>query len=133
MLDDRPTTARLDTDLIGWLTTVDPRGQPQSSAVWFLRVGEELLVFSRADATRLVNLAENPRVAFNLRGDAAGDTIVTIEGAAAVDHGAPTPIDVGPYMAKYGDEIERLGWTHTGFDEDFPVAIRIRVTRVRAW
>ena len=131
--DDARTVMRLDDDLIGWLTTVDPQGQPQTSAVWFLREGDELLIYSRPHATRLRNLATNPRIAFNLRGDAAGDSVMTLEGIAAVEPGAATPIDVGPYMAKYGSEIERLGWTHTSFDEDFPVAVRIRVTRMRAW
>jgi len=27
---------RLDTELMAWVTTVNPDGQPQSSPIWFL-------------------------------------------------------------------------------------------------
>ena len=37
---------RLATEKIGWLTTVDPDGQPQASPIWFLWDDGEVLLFS---------------------------------------------------------------------------------------
>jgi hypothetical protein len=36
-------------------------------------------------------------------------------------------------MAKYGDEMIRLGWTAEHYDQEFPVRIRIIINRIRAW
>lgn len=124
---------QLDTDLIGWLTTVSPHGQPQTSAIWFLRDGDDLLVYSRADATRLTNLTKNDRVAFNLRGDHPGDTVLTMEGRAHVEEDAPMAHEVPAYLEKYGDEIIRLGWSHPEFGHLYSVRLRIRIERIRSW
>ena len=80
----------MDDELVGWLTTVTPDGQPQSSVVWFLRDGADLLIYSKPDATKLANIAVNPKVAFNLRGDEVGDAMATFEGTAEVVD-SPTP------------------------------------------
>ncbi len=134
MLTDHPSVvARMDRELLGWLTTVNSAGQPQASPIWFVTDGDDLVVHNRVDARRLTNLELNPRIAFNLRGDPRGDSIVTLEGTASVDPSVPTPLGSTDYMNKYGDEIVRLGWTHEEYDEEFPVEIRIVVTRVRSW
>ncbi len=125
--------ALLDSDLVGWFTTVSPEGAPQSSAVWFLREGDTLLMYSSDGATRLRNLAANDAVAFNLRGDRGGDDIVTMEGAAAVDADAPAAAGNADYLEKYAGEIARLGWTPESFAAYFPVPVRITIRRVRAW
>ena len=57
---------------------------------------------------------------------------MTMEGTARVDSDAPSPNAVPAYMTKYGDEMVRLGWSHEQYDEEFPVAIRITFSRVRA-
>ncbi|HEU5113342.1 MAG TPA: pyridoxamine 5'-phosphate oxidase family protein, partial [Acidimicrobiia bacterium] len=91
MLEKRPElTAQLDEDLVGWLTTVTPDGQPQSSVVWFLRDADDLLVYSRPDATKLTNIATNAKVAFNLRGDDVADAVATFEATAMIVD-SPTP------------------------------------------
>ncbi len=132
MLDNYPAVVdQLDRELVGWLTTVNRNLQPQSSPIWYLRVANDLMVYSRADATRITNLETNTNVAFNLRGDKQGDTIVSLEGVAMIESDSPTPLHVPEYLAKYGDEIVRLGWTNETFDRDFPVPIRIEVKRVR--
>jgi PPOX class probable F420-dependent enzyme len=122
----------LDTELIGWLTTVSPESQPQSSAVWFLREGDELIVYSRPNATRLINLAGNERIAFNLRGDQQGDVIVTMEGRARVVDG-PAAHEIPAYLEKYGDEIIRLGWSHPEFGHLYSTRLSLEIDRVRAW
>ena len=134
MLETRPElTARLDDELVGWLTTVTKSGQPQSSVVWFLRDGDELLVYSRPDATKLTNIASNPRVAFNLRGDEMGDSMATFEGAATVVDSPTPPHEHAAYFAKYQGQISRFGWTPDQFSDDYSALIRIAINRVRSW
>ena len=134
MLENRPElVGTLDQDLVGWLTTVSPDGQPQSSVVWFLRDGDDLLVYSKPDATKLANIAVNPKVAFSLRGDEVGDTMATFEGTATVVE-SPTPPHRDPaYFAKYQGQIERLGWTPDQFSDDYAALIRITIHRIRSW
>ena len=76
---------RLDTEVIGWLTTVNPDGQPQSSPIWFLWADGEVLVYSDKRAPRNGNLEDRPLVAFNLNTDAGGGDVVTMEGVARID------------------------------------------------
>jgi PPOX class probable F420-dependent enzyme len=134
MFQTRPElAAELDQENVGWLTTVSKGGQPQSSVVWFLRVGDDLLIYSQAKAGKLSNIAANPQVAFNLRGDAEGDRVATFEGTATIDR-SPTPAHEDPrYLAKYEGEIERLGWTPPQFAADYPVLIRLDIDRIRSW
>lgn len=134
MLSNHPEVlTRLDEELVGWLTTVNEEGQPQASPVWHVVDDDDLIVYSRADAQRLTNLRSNPKVAYNLRGDWQGDTVVTMEGTVRIDSDAPSPNGAPAYMTKYGDEMVRLGWSHERYDEEFPVALRITITRVRSF
>lgn len=124
--------AQLDSDEIGWLTTVTASGLPQSSAVWFVREGDSLVVYSKPAAGKLSNLASNARIAFNLRGDEKGDSVVTMEGTAVIDEEARAPKDHADYLVKYATEIARLGWTPESFGDDYSVPLRITITRLRA-
>jgi PPOX class probable F420-dependent enzyme len=134
MLENRPELATpLDAGLVGWLTTVTESGQPQSSVVWFLRDGNDLLVYSKPDATKLANVAANPKVAFNLRTDEMGDAMTTLEGTATLVD-SPTPPHQDPaYFAKYQDQIKRLGWTPEQFSDEYSALLRIAINRVRSW
>ncbi|MCB2223743.1 MAG: TIGR03667 family PPOX class F420-dependent oxidoreductase [Actinobacteria bacterium] len=125
--------ARLADDPVIWMTTVRPNGQPQASPVWFLYDGGEFLVYSKAGTARTANLGANPRVSLNLDGNGTGGDIVTIEGIATIDPSAPPSTEVAAYQDKYRVMIARNGWTPASFAADYPVAIRIRPVRTRAW
>ncbi len=134
MLETRPELAgSLDEDLVGWLTTVTESGQPQSSVVWFLREGDDLLVYSRPDATKMRNISANQKVAFNLRTDPMGDSMTSLEGTASIVDSPTPPHHDSAYFAKYQGQIKRLGWTPEQFSDDYSALIRITVTRVRSW
>ncbi len=134
MFENKPRASqRLDEEAIIWFTTVRPSGQPQASAVWFLRDGDEFLIYSLADTARIGNITTNPRVSLNLDGDGRGGDIVTIEGIARVDPAAPPANEVDAYVAKYRSYMQRNGWTPEVFAAKYPVAIRIKATRGRAW
>jgi PPOX class probable F420-dependent enzyme len=134
MFDDRPAVSRrLADEAIAWLTTVSPDGMPQTSPVWFLVEGDSILVYSRGDTARVRNLEGNPLVSLNLDGNGRGGGIVVIEGEAQIDEAAPPAYENPSYLAKYGPMIEGAGWTAVGFAADYPVPMRIRARRLRAW
>jgi len=125
---------RLEREVVLWLTTVTPDGQPQTSPVWFLWVDGEVLLYSRADTPRLANVRAHPRVAANLDGDGHGGNVVSIEGEARVTSERAAVADVPPaYVKKYAAGLAGNGWTMESFLVDYPVEIRIRPSRVRAW
>jgi len=80
---------RLDTELMGWVTSVDPDGQPHSSPIWFLWRDGAVIVYSHIRAPRNANIESNPLVSFNLNTDPDGDDVVTMEGVARIDHSLP--------------------------------------------
>ena len=129
--DGRAVIARLETDLTAWLTTVTADGRLQSSAVWFLWVDDEFVVFSRAGAPRARNIAANGHVSIHLNSDDKGDGIVTFEAEARLEPGAPPASAIPAYVAKYGGLIKAYGWTPESFSRDYPDPIRIRPTRLR--
>ena len=134
MLPTNPRAqARLESELIIWLTTVRPNGQPQASAVWFLLQDGEFLVYSKPGVAKVANIEANPRVSLNLDGNGVGGDIVTIEGQARIVPDEPPAHEVPAFVAKYAERIERNGWTPASFAADYSVPIRITPTRSRAW
>jgi len=137
MIPDASTPAgaraleRLETELIGCLTTTNPDGQPQSSPIWFLWVGDEILIYSHKRAPRNGNIAERTRVAFNLDTDAGGGNVVTMEGDARIDLSAASPDENAAYLAKYRGLLDESEWTPEYFAEEYPIPVLVRPTRWR--
>jgi PPOX class probable F420-dependent enzyme len=125
---------RLEREAVLWLTTVNRDGQPQASPVWFLWADREILLYSRADTPRPANVRANRRVAASFDSDGDGGDIVSIEGEARITRERATVADVpAAYVGKYADRLAAFGWTMESMLVDYPVEIRIRPTRVRAW
>ena len=98
---------RLHSNLIAWLTTVRPDGQPVTVPVWFLlRDDETILLYSRPEKDKLRNIAANPKVSFALDVTDIGRNIVRLEGTARRAHDQPPANEHPAYLAKY---TERLG------------------------
>ncbi len=125
--------ARLRSDLIGWMTTVAPGERPQPSPVWFLWEGGDILVYSLAHTARVRNVEANPKVSLNLDGDGIGGEVVIVEGEAHFDPDAPSAAENLAYVDKYRERFEAYDWSPEWFATRYPVAIRIRPERVRAW
>ena len=123
---------RLRIELIAWLTTVTPEGQPQSTPVWFWWDGGTFLLYSQPNAPKLANLAANPRVSLHLGDDGWGGDVVAFEGTAELADGPPAD-EVGEYIEKYRERIEGYDWTPASFASDYSQAIRITPTRARIW
>ena len=122
---------RLETELMGWVTTVNPDGQPQSSPIWFLWRDGAILVYSHIRAPRNANVEANPHVSFNLNTDADGDEVVSMEGEARIDLGLPPSSGDEAFQAKHRHMIDRYGWTPEWLSENYPVPIVITPTRWR--
>ena len=111
---------------------MSPDGQPQSSPVWFVWDGGEFLVFSLAITPRVRNIRANSRVALNLNSDATGDDVVTFEGEARIVEAVPRPPRACPSSSRSTAHLmDEYGWTVERYFTDYPLAIRIRPTRVR--
>lgn len=123
--------ARLQENRLIWLVTVTPSGAPSPVPVWFLwDGGDSLLIYSRPDAPKLRNIAENPRVALHLESQGAMDDLVVLHGTAEMAND-PASDRVPEYVARYADDIADLGWTPASMAADFSVPLRVTVTRSR--
>ena len=133
MFDERPDIQeRLDGELVAWMTTVSPWGQPQTSPVWFLVQDEVLVVYSLAGTPRTRNIANGPKVCLNLNSTPEGGQLVIIEGTAEIVADGLPAADDKAYVDKYRDQMADLGMTPESFSADYPVRIHIRPTRLRA-
>ena len=124
---------RLRNDEIIWLTTVTPKGQPQSVPVWFLWDGETVLIYSQPDKSKVRNIEQNPRVALNFNSNPQGGHVARMQGRAEIDRNTGLATDVPAMIEKYRESIKRIGTTPDGFAEGYSVAIRITPTRVTAF
>ncbi|MFM2105053.1 MAG: hypothetical protein RL338_85 [Chloroflexota bacterium] len=133
LTDDRGRRAaeRLGHELIGWLTTVDADGRPQSSPIWFIWDGAELAIRSLERTPRVRNLRANPHVSFHLDSDGLGGEIVTAEGVARLDPAGLTAEETAAYRSKYDPRMREYGWAWDWFDREYPVVVRLRPTRFR--
>ena len=130
---DARALERLATDMIGWLTTVTPDGQPQTFPIWFLWEDGEALIYSDKRAKRNVNIAHNPKVSLHLNDDGRGGDVVVIEGEARVDATTPPVPQHRAYLAKYGDSIVDTLTSAEEMATIYNVPIRVRPTRGRAF
>jgi PPOX class probable F420-dependent enzyme len=129
----RAASDRLVAEPIGWLTTVNPTGQPQASPIWFVWHEDYVWLRSQATAVKVANIRANPRVAFHLDDDGLGGDVVTTEGTAEFVAELPEPVREA-YVAKYGKMIEQnLHSTPEQLAADYPTSIRITPRRARAW
>jgi PPOX class probable F420-dependent enzyme len=124
---------RLREEIIGWLTTVTPKGAPRPVPVWFLWDGDRsILLYSRPEKRKLENIAANPNVSLNLDSDRVDADIVICWGEIRVSDDPPAD-QVAEYVAKYAERIAALGWTPESFAADFSVPLRIDVSRIHGW
>jgi PPOX class probable F420-dependent enzyme len=124
---------RLRDERLIWLTTVDAKGMPQPTPVWFLWDGatSTILIYSRADAKRLAHIQQNPRVALNFDGNGSGGDIIVITGQAQVSSDDPPADQLPTYVEKYRSFIARLYSTPAQFASVYSVALRIHPSTIR--
>jgi len=125
---------RLRSEIVAWFTSVDRAGTPQPIPVWFVWDGESFLLYSQPDTAKLRNLERNSRVSLNLDGNGRGGDIIVVTGEATVEPEHPRADQVSQYVAKYEDEIRRIGYgTAEAFAAAYSVPIRIRPLKLRGF
>ncbi|TMC21688.1 MAG: TIGR03667 family PPOX class F420-dependent oxidoreductase [Chloroflexi bacterium] len=135
-----PTTAfgervarRLRDEHLIWLTTVDTKGMPQPTPVWFLwdEASSTFLIYSQNEAKRLAHIQQNPKVALNFDGDGSGGNIIVFTGLAETSTTDPAVDQMPAYLEKYHDAIARLFTVPQNFAAMYSVALRIHPHAVR--
>jgi PPOX class probable F420-dependent enzyme len=125
--------ARLQANLMAWLTTVRPDGQPVSVPVWFLlREDETFLVYSQPSKAKLRNIQQNPRVALTLDVTDLGRDIVRVDGTAKQAEDIPPADQNEPYVIKYTERVGAMFGTADKFAASFSTALIITPTRLWA-
>jgi PPOX class probable F420-dependent enzyme len=124
--------ARLDQELIIWLTTVRADGTPQPSPVWFLWADQTVLIYSQPNKQKLRNIAQNPKVALNFNSDQDGGAIAIITGDAQIDPQVPAD-QISAYLEKYRMAIADLGSAPESFAQSYSVAIRVTPASLRGY
>jgi PPOX class probable F420-dependent enzyme len=124
---------RLRDEKLIWFTTVDEKGTPQPTPVWFLwdEASATFLIYSRADAKRLAHLQQNSRVALNFDGNGMGGDIIVFAGQAQFSPDELPADQLPAYVEKYRDFIARRYDTPEKFAAIYSVALRIHPTTVR--
>lgn len=122
---------RLQEERLIWLTTVDARGTPQPTPIWFLWDQQTFLMYSLPDAKRLAHMQHNPRVALHFDGNGRGGDIIVFTGEAHI-HSEDPPADQLPvYIEKYREFIARSFDTPQNFASKYNVPVRIRPLAIR--
>ncbi|MDJ0341014.1 TIGR03667 family PPOX class F420-dependent oxidoreductase [Streptomyces sp. H10-C2] len=129
--DRERVEARLRQNLMAWLATVRPDGQPVSVPVWFLlREDETILLYSQPGTQKLRNIAANPKVSLGLDVTDIGRNIVRMEGIARQVPDQPAANKQAEYLAKYTERIGALFGTPERFAELFSAALIITPTKL---
>ena len=125
---------RLHSNLIAWLTTMRPDGQPVTVPVWFLlRDDETILLYSRPEKDKLRNIAANPKVSFALDVTDIGRNIVRLEGTARRAHDQPPANGHPAYLAKYTERLGAMFGTPEQFATLFSAALIITPAKLHTW
>jgi PPOX class probable F420-dependent enzyme len=125
-------TRHLREDAVVWLTTVGTSGAPAPNPVWFLWDGADtVLTWNLPTAARVGHIGANPRVALNFDGNGHGGDIVVLAGTAVVDPSRPAADAVADYVAKYAEDIPRIGHTPASFAAQYSTPIVVTLERLR--
>lgn len=124
---------RLENDTLLWLTTIDDRGRPQPSLVWFLWENDEVLIYSQPHTQKVRNIVARPHVALNFNSNDGGGDMTVIQGEARLVDDAPPPHLHEPYITRYRDAISGMNSTPEAFIGPYSQAIRISLSSSRGF
>ncbi|HEX9634318.1 MAG TPA: PPOX class F420-dependent oxidoreductase [Candidatus Limnocylindria bacterium] len=127
-----PPTARelIESDAVAHLVTIDPDGRPQVSLAWVGLDGDEIVLGTLPDQSKLKNLRRDPRIALSIQGDRVNEwglrEYLVVHGTATVTAGGAAEL------------LQRLAYTYLGPGVVFPAmpnpppgwVTRIRVERI---
>ena len=122
---------RLRDEIVIWLTTVRADGTPQPSLVWFVWEDDTFLIYSQPNKQKLRNIARNPNVSLNFDGNGRGGDMIIFTGQAQVLPEAPPANEHPGYLAKYRDQIIRIGYQPEQFAQAYSTALRVVAGNLR--
>jgi PPOX class probable F420-dependent enzyme len=118
-----------------WFTTTSANGTPQPNPVWFLwdEEDESVLIYNATRARRLEHVAVRPRVSLHFDSDEHADEVIVLAGVAEQAADVPPVTEHEAYLAKYRDDIARIGSDPEKFAQDYSVPLRIRPVKLRGF
>lgn len=127
---------RLDTDTIGWLTTIRRDGRPHAVPVWFLWHAGAVLIMSEPDTVKVKNIRRNPHALIHLHADPSGNGVVVLDGRATISD--RTSIQWlaeirESYAAKYADAMVAFGMGLDDIAATFSTVIVLTPQSLTAW
>ena len=109
------------------LSTIDPEGRPQQTAVWFVHDGGDVKISLNTDRKKTQNLRANPAVGFFVLDPENAHRYLEVRGDAEIEPDPDYAFAGGPVRQKYGADVRNF---------DAPgserVVVTIRPTRVNA-
>jgi PPOX class probable F420-dependent enzyme len=125
--------ARIATNLMAWLTTVNPAGRPDTVPVWFYVCDDDrILIYSQQGKAKLRNIVANAHVALGLDVTDLGRDIIRFEGTAITEPNHLRADQVPGYVSKYTERIAAIFGTVEHFANSFSEAILVTPTRLHA-
>ncbi|MBF6125328.1 PPOX class F420-dependent oxidoreductase [Nocardia brasiliensis] len=121
------TIALLDGKNYAVLATLNADGSPQTSTMWVLRDGNDLLFSTLAGRLKHRNMLRDPRVSVTVIDSADGESYVELRGRATITH--DDDLRVG----------HELSWKYDGRDHALPapgevrVAVRVEVEKATGY
>lgn len=138
MIDFKSTFGRkakklLDSEMVIWLTTVGSDLTPQPRPVWFVKDGEDVLIYSMPKASKIAHIQKHPRVALHFNCDQWGsdETVVVLTGSADLEAEKRASHEVPAYLEKYKEGMSELGMTPEEFATRYSQAIRVNIMAMR--
>lgn len=125
---------QLQNEQVVWMTTVGSSSQtPQPNLVWFQYLDGDVILYTKPDAARLRNIEVNPHVSLNFDSGENGEQMTIFTGTAVVDPSVPAVVLNPEYIEKYALGLEFIGQTAQSMSDEYSVAIRITLEKLRGW
>lgn len=127
---------RLDTEQVGWLTTIDPGGFPHAVPVWFLIHADTVLIMSEPHTAKVRNIRLNPHALFHLEAGPDGDELTVLQGLASLSERSSSEWfpEIGrTYAAKYADGLVGIELTAETMAEKYSRVIQLQPSKLIAW
>ncbi len=127
----RRALARIASEQVIWLTTVNAGGVPQPRPVWFAWDGSLFTIVSEPTAWKLRHIEANPNVSLNFDAGPGGEDVQVLLGRAWIDRTAAAVRDMPDYVDKYAEGIRQINLTIERYSDMFSTVIRVQPLRLR--
>jgi PPOX class probable F420-dependent enzyme len=117
-----------------WLSSTRPDGRPHVVPTWFDWDGELITIFARPHAQKVRNVLHQPVVMLAIGSADPTFEVELLEGHARVVPadalGQPVIRPSAAFRRRYADALQVNGGSLESFAAEYPVALRIRPTRL---